>query len=133
MTDDVFCPDCAAPKGYPHMEGCDVARCAKTGGQRLSCDHDHDHGVDTWTGAWPLTGLDLPADSPLANDGWTQMTIVAPPGVAMSVLNHLREFGFTEIDWTVLERRIDYARVNYAPCKPRTKDDYDYTIDWRDE
>jgi hypothetical protein len=35
-----------------HVEGCDVARCANNGRQRLQCDCDD--GCNTlWTGAWP--------------------------------------------------------------------------------
>jgi len=68
------CPDCAAPTGTPHADGCDVARCLHSGGQRLMCQmlggtpviqeidgeptigaiHDgHDCGADVWTGRWP--------------------------------------------------------------------------------
>lgn len=58
------CPDCAAPVGFEHDDGCDVARCLYTGGQRISCDEwadedvelfdeTHDCGRDVWTGEWP--------------------------------------------------------------------------------
>jgi hypothetical protein len=55
------CPDCAATIGGAHDNGCDVARCLATGGQRIQCDgHDdthpyaeHDCGQQTWTGRWP--------------------------------------------------------------------------------
>lgn len=59
------CPDCAAEIGERHDDGCDVARCLATGGQRLQCDpdeQDHGHNVDgfmwscapdVWTGEWP--------------------------------------------------------------------------------
>lgn len=32
------CPDCQVSVDEPHEDGCDVARCLWTGGQRLSCD-----------------------------------------------------------------------------------------------
>lgn len=45
------CPDCSAEAtGQPHADRCDVAVCLVTGLQRLSCEHDHDHGRDVWTG-----------------------------------------------------------------------------------
>jgi len=47
------CGECAAKPGEPHDDGCDVARCMQTGGQRLSCRQDHDHGQNVWTGTWP--------------------------------------------------------------------------------
>ncbi|PSL51377.1 hypothetical protein B0I31_1216 [Saccharothrix carnea] len=47
------CPDCEVATGQPHVEGCDVARCLRTGLQRLSCEHEHDCGKDTWSGRWP--------------------------------------------------------------------------------
>lgn len=69
MTGDRKCPDCQVPAGTAHEDGCDVARCLATGGQRLSCRqpttrHDladgaavgfipHDCGSDVWTGEWP--------------------------------------------------------------------------------
>jgi hypothetical protein len=46
------CPDCGAAVGEDHVDGCDVARCQKMGGQRLSCDCG-DCGNDAWTGLWP--------------------------------------------------------------------------------
>lgn len=47
------CPDCQAAPGHPHHAGCDVARCARTGIQRLMCDHDDCNTL--WTGQWPGT------------------------------------------------------------------------------
>ncbi|WP_253779891.1 hypothetical protein [Goodfellowiella coeruleoviolacea] len=44
------CPDCLAPLDEPHVRDCDVARCWVTGLNRLSCDAEHDCGMDTWTG-----------------------------------------------------------------------------------
>lgn len=49
------CPDCDVAPGARHEPGCDVARCAATGRQRLSCDIDHDHGNDIWSGEWPYS------------------------------------------------------------------------------
>ena len=66
------CQDCGAIPGYPHDEGCDTARCLRTGMQRLQCgvrpvfalgeyltheEYDphpgEDCGQDIWTGIWP--------------------------------------------------------------------------------
>jgi hypothetical protein len=48
------CNDCAQVVGTVHSDGCDVARCLVTGGQRLSCEgEDHDCGWEIWTGEWP--------------------------------------------------------------------------------
>lgn len=47
------CQDCGAATGSPHADGCDTARCLRTGGQRLSCGEPHDCGADVWTGEWP--------------------------------------------------------------------------------
>lgn len=37
MTEPRSCGDCGAKPGEPHDDGCDVARCLWTGGQRLQC------------------------------------------------------------------------------------------------
>jgi hypothetical protein len=51
------CPDCFVAVGTAHIsydyDGCDVARCLVTGRQRLSCEADHDCGLDVWSGWWP--------------------------------------------------------------------------------
>lgn len=48
------CPDCGVKPGEIHLVNCDVARCTKCGGQRLSCDcEDEEGGDDVWTGLWP--------------------------------------------------------------------------------
>jgi hypothetical protein len=60
-TNNSTCGDCGVQPGQPHDDGCDVARCLATGGQRLSCggcDNEppyagHDCGADVWTGLWP--------------------------------------------------------------------------------
>lgn len=48
------CPDCAVKPGTLHEDGCDVARCANSGVQRLQCDCDGEPSCNTtWTGRWP--------------------------------------------------------------------------------
>ncbi|PWK84491.1 hypothetical protein C8D88_108106 [Lentzea atacamensis] len=47
------CPDCEVAIGQPHIEGCDVAMCLRTGLQRLSCERNHNCGKDIWSGRWP--------------------------------------------------------------------------------
>lgn len=52
-----LCGDCAVAPGQPHVNGCDVARCLRSGRQRLSCPAPwsgfRDCGRDVWTGEWP--------------------------------------------------------------------------------
>ena len=52
------CPDCYVPVGFLHAEGCDVERCLKCGGQRLSCGcrQTKRDRRQRWEGEWP--GLD---------------------------------------------------------------------------
>lgn len=54
------CPDCGIMPGGLHHLGCDVERCAKCGGQALSCDYCTEEGEEIdishrerWTGEWP--------------------------------------------------------------------------------
>lgn len=49
------CPDCGVPPGFPHINGCDVERCADCGFQRIGCDHEDDLNTPRilWTGLWP--------------------------------------------------------------------------------
>lgn len=41
------CPDCGAPVGSYHHEGCDNERCPKCGGQFISCDCDDSYDIET--------------------------------------------------------------------------------------
>ncbi len=52
MTDLPKCPDCGVLPGKAHNRNCDVARCLKCGGQRLSCGCTT-YTKDIWTGVWP--------------------------------------------------------------------------------
>ena len=48
------CPDCGVSSGTKHDDNCDVARCTKCGGQRLSCECENGDGdSDIWLGLWP--------------------------------------------------------------------------------
>ena len=50
-----YCPDCHAPMGFLHADECDVERCLKCGGQRLSCGcrKTKRDARQRWTGEWP--------------------------------------------------------------------------------
>jgi len=48
-----LCPDCKVEINQLHLDGCDVARCAVTGLQRLGCEHDTDACNTSWRGLWP--------------------------------------------------------------------------------
>lgn len=48
-----LCPDCGAEPGAAHTDGCDVARCPKCKGQRLSCDCVAPYPESVWSGVWP--------------------------------------------------------------------------------
>jgi predicted RNA-binding Zn-ribbon protein involved in translation (DUF1610 family) len=49
------CPDCGAPIGQRHREGCDVERCPHCGWSVIGCAHFHadDPRRQVWTGKWP--------------------------------------------------------------------------------
>jgi hypothetical protein len=49
------CPDCGAPIGQRHNDGCDVERCPHCGWAALGCAHFHpdDPRRGMWTGKWP--------------------------------------------------------------------------------
>ncbi|MFE2586007.1 hypothetical protein [Streptomyces sp. NPDC059378] len=47
------CPDCHVTPDTLHHQGCDVARCARTGLQRLGCGHTSNACNTRWTGRWP--------------------------------------------------------------------------------
>jgi hypothetical protein len=49
-----LCPDCGVKKEEKHHINCDVARCLKCGGQKLSCGCRGGYG-DVWEGMWPGT------------------------------------------------------------------------------
>jgi hypothetical protein len=48
-----ICPDCSVLPGRLHRHGCDVARCAETGRQRLGCTHPGSACNTRWSGHWP--------------------------------------------------------------------------------
>jgi hypothetical protein len=72
-----------------------------------------------------------PAGPAPAGTEWMQVIVVAPDEVGMAVLELLRNFGFRDTDFCVLERRVDYSRVDYDPAPARTAADYEYSNDWR--
>lgn len=49
----INCPDCGVRPRRLHLHGCDVARCADTGLQRLDCGHSGLRCNTIWTGMWP--------------------------------------------------------------------------------
>jgi hypothetical protein len=54
-TEPSICPDCYVDIGELHARGCDVERCAKCGGQYISCACNGVCGRLPWTGIWPGT------------------------------------------------------------------------------
>lgn len=53
MVEKRACPDCGVVAGGEHLGGCDVALCARCGGQAISCRCEGDFGTIPWTGEWP--------------------------------------------------------------------------------
>lgn len=47
------CHDCRVAVGELHIPGCDVERCPKCGGQRISCGCRSRAKGQPWTGKWP--------------------------------------------------------------------------------
>lgn len=48
------CPDCGVHENTIHINGCDVERCAKCGGQLLTCNcYRHNLPRVPWSGEWP--------------------------------------------------------------------------------
>lgn len=84
------CPDCQTEPGQPHQEGCDVARCARTGTQRLQCDHDDCNTL--WTGQWPGEAECIEYNWWAVFEpgtGWIQCTADTPgAGPDLNRLNH---------------------------------------------
>ena len=60
-------------------------------------------------------------------EDWTQITFEVPPEETQKILEFAKTLGFKEIDWCVMQREKDFARVDYAPCDPSTSSGY--TID----
>jgi ribosomal protein L37AE/L43A len=49
------CPDCGAPVGEHHRDGCDIERCPHCGWSALGCSHfdPNDQRREAWNGKWP--------------------------------------------------------------------------------
>jgi hypothetical protein len=49
------CPDCGAPIGQRHRDGCDIERCPHCGWAALGCSHfdPNDARRQAWNGKWP--------------------------------------------------------------------------------
>lgn len=90
------CHDCGVAPGLAHLRGCDVARCARCGAQRLFCPCE-DSPPDIFTGQFPDTGeaRALGWWARLTPDGWQPCPPDAPG--ARPDLNRLgfyKEYGF---------------------------------------
>jgi hypothetical protein len=54
MNQHTTCPDCGVPPGGVHADGCDVERCSRCGGQRVSYGCRRPAGRRlAWSGEWP--------------------------------------------------------------------------------
>jgi hypothetical protein len=98
------CPDCSVRSGQLHRQGCDVARCAGTGRQRLGCGHAGSACNTRWSGRWP-------GDA----ECWEYGFLIHPSSegeasgfAPLSDLNRL----YTECDWDPSQQRM----VLRAPC-----------------
>jgi len=49
------CHDCGVEPNQNHLRGCDVERCSKCKGQRISCGCTTEQVSEVWTGIWPGT------------------------------------------------------------------------------
>jgi hypothetical protein len=57
MTRVVKCPDCGTGVGKRHKNDCDIERCSRCGGQRISCKCEgHGPALPVWTGEWSDNG-----------------------------------------------------------------------------
>lgn len=52
VTEQKYCPSCNSAIGALHRETCDVERCSRCGGQRISCGCDVGNRI-AWSGYWP--------------------------------------------------------------------------------
>lgn len=61
-------------------------------------------------------------------DEWVHISVSLPwgnmgTGDADRIFGLLKELGFVETDWCVLERQ-DFARADYGPMEPRTANEF---------
>ncbi|MFJ3169325.1 hypothetical protein ACIPJK_00950 [Streptomyces roseus] len=106
------CPDCSVLPGQLHRHGCDVARCAETGRQRLGCPHPGASCNTRWSGHWP-------GDAECWEYGF--LIHPGPEGEAsglppMPDLNRL----YTECDWDPSRQRM-VLRAPSTPSAPEVR------------
>lgn len=61
-----------------------------------------------------------------APDYWMAVSIVFPPEDSMflELVNFLKERGFEDVDFCVMQRAKDLAQMDFAPCAPITENIY---------
>jgi hypothetical protein len=73
----------------------------------------------------PFAEGEPPVGTPAAAD-WTNISITIPPADAEPILRFLREeHGFRDVDWCVMQRDADCARVDYDPVPPLTSREFE--------
>ncbi len=113
------CGDCGAVPGADHKPGCDVERCARCGGQCISCDciyHVNNIEVATLEQTHPEVYMQGPTEEMEARweKEWGHRRIPWSgewPGVA-----ECREFGF----WAVFGPEMDPPAVGWVSVPPGT-------------
>ncbi|WP_329020497.1 hypothetical protein [Streptomyces sp. NBC_01601] len=100
------CPDCSVRPGQLHRHGCDVARCAESGLQRLGCSHTRSACNTRWSGHWP-------GDAECWEYGF--LIHPSPEGKAAGFpplpdLNRL----YTECDWDPEQQRMVLSTAHTA-------------------
>ncbi|MET9779277.1 hypothetical protein ABZ023_34395 [Streptomyces sp. NPDC006367] len=89
-----LCPDCSVPPGQLHHHRCDVARCAETGLQRLTCPHPGSACNTRWSGHLPGYA-----------ECWEYGLLYRPDPASAELWPDLNRL-YTECDWDPARQRM---------------------------